>query len=446
MLDQAEEGRIGALGVASSTHRIAGLAMDLGGGSTQLTWVVEENGVVTTSPRGSVSFPYGAAALKKRLEEARGKGKMAVRSVREEMIRNFQEAYAQLEIPQAMVDIAQRKGGFDLYLCGGGFRGWGYLLMKQSPVEPYPIPIINGFRASRDDFRDTVSVLDDLADSDVKIFGVSKRRALHLPSVAILVNVLMDALPVIKNVQFCQGGVREGFLFDRLPVEVREQDALLAATLPYAPPSPEAIRHLLLSAFPTSRSPLSSSQAPDSFSPTLIAALANLLFTHSHVPRETRSAAALHCTTTGIVASANSLTHTDRAILALILCERWAGDLAPIDQSLHGCLRQSVSAEEAWWCQYLGRVATLIGDVYPSGRVPETQWRIRLETEWDRGVKKKESHDILCLRVRCNPNDRASSRLSRDLLQERADRIEKSGRRKNWIREYGLRVAISIMQ
>ncbi|PKX95540.1 retrograde regulation protein 2 [Aspergillus novofumigatus IBT 16806] len=412
MLSKEEEGRIGALGIASSSHSVAGLAMDLGGGSTQITWVVEEDGVVTTSPLGSFSFPYGAAALKQRWEEARRQGGDAEAKLKEEMTRNFQDA------------------------------GWGYMLMNQSKVNPYPIPIINGYRAHREDFHDTASVLETVSASEVSVFGVSKRRASQIPAVAVLVNVIMDALPAITHIQFCQGGVREGFLFDRLPQEIRAEHPLLSATSPYAPPSAKAIRDLLLQALPTSGSPKASLQAPESFSVGLITALANMLYAHSQVHRASQSAAALHSTTTGILASINNLTHVDRALLALILCERWEGDLPPTDQTFHHQLSRCVSAQEAWWCQYLGRVAALIGDVYPAGRVPETGERIRLETTWTSTVKKKELCDTLCLRIIVS--DDAAAATGRHMLQERAETIEKAGKRKNWIDEYGVRVGTQI--
>ncbi|KAE8324109.1 major facilitator superfamily domain-containing protein [Aspergillus sergii] len=443
LLSKEDEGRIGALGIASSASSVAGLAMDLGGGSTQITWVVEKDGVVTTSPRGSFSFPYGAAALTKRLEQAKAEGKKAEKALKQEMIKNFQEAYRALEVPEFLLETAKSLGRFDLYLCGGGFRGWGYVLMKQHKVDPYPIPIINGFRVHRGDFHDTVSVLDSVSDSDEKIFGVSKRRASQIPAVAVLVNVIMDALPDITHIQFCQGGVREGFLFDLMPQEIRAQDPLLAASLPYASPSNAAIRGLLTAALPSTSSPMESRRAPVSFTPQLLGALANLLFAHSRVPRESRSAVALHSTTTGILASVNTLSHTERALIALILCARWAGDLAPTDEVFHRQLSRCVSKQEAWWCQYLGRVATLIGDVHPSGRVSDMHWRILLETEWESIAKKKDECDMLRLKVKCN-NDAAVAAFSLDSLQERAEKVEKVGKKKNWIKDYGVRVGVTI--
>ncbi|KAG2417374.1 hypothetical protein HFD88_008593 [Aspergillus terreus] len=440
LLSKEEEGRIGALGIASSASSVAGLAMDLGGGSTQFTWVIEDDGVIRTSPQGSFSFPYGAAALTRRLEQEGGT-KKAERALREEIAQQFRDAYPQLGIPESLFETARRKGRLDLYLCGGGFRGWGYVLMQQSYIDPYPIPIINGFQARRADFHDTISVLDVVTDSDVKIFGVSKRRAAQIPAVAVLIDAIMDALPAITHIQFCHGGVREGFLFDRLPREIRAQDPLGAATLPYAPPSADALCKLLSSTLPTSPSPIAGHTPPESFSPRLLAAITNLLYAHSRGPRETRSAAALHCTTTGILGSATSLSHAERAIIALVLCERWAGDLSPADLAYQHQLQRTLTPQEAWWCRFVGQVATLVGDVYPAGRV--TRWRIQCEALWEEVVKKKERCDLLRVRVRCNADD-AGATTMQESLQEWTHTVEKSGKKKNWVRQYGIRVGGTI--
>ncbi|GAM35875.1 Rtg2 homolog [Talaromyces pinophilus] len=433
MLSKADEGRIGALGVASSFATVQGLVMDLGGGSTQLTWMVAKDGHVTTSPRGSISFPYGAAALTRRLQEARNKGSKAEKELIAEMKENFRNAYIDLEVPESLEKAATQQGGFDLYLSGGGFRGWGYLLMSQSSLNPYPVPIINGFEAKPVDFQDTFSIMQTASNSaDQRIFRVSKRRASQVPAVALLVNVLTESLPVIRSVRFCQGGVREGFIFDMLEPEIRKQDPLLVATVPYARSSADAIYDLLQSSLPGSSSPMHSKHVPQSFSPSLLHAISNLLFVHASVPRETRPAAGLYSTTTGILASANSLAHRDRAIIALVLSERWPGDLAPAEEHFQKRLSQFVTADEAWWSQYLGRVASLIGDVYPAGRVAARS-RICFSTKWEQTFKKKHgTTDCLCLQVKFHEETRQT--ITKEALLDTASIIEKCGKMKNWVK------------
>jgi retrograde regulation protein 2 len=408
--------------------------MDLGGGSTQLTWMIAHDGMVETSKRGSISFPYGAAALTRRLQLAREKGQKAVEELKTEMKASFQSAYPSLVVPDSLEREAKEHGGFDLYLSGGGFRGWGYLLMSKSRLNPYPIPIINGFRATPKDFQDTSTVMKTAADAEdnTKIFRVSKRRASQVPAVALLVNVLTECLPAVKAIRFCQGGVREGFLFDRIDSATRKQDPLLVATMPYETPSATAFYELLKATLPETTSPILSRRVPPSFSYSLLRALSNLLFAHVGVPRETRPAAGLYSTTTGILACANSLAHSDRAILALILCERWPGDLAPAEKLLQSRLQQFVSVDEAWWCVYLGRVATLIGDVYPAGRVPRGKPRIEFGTSWTQVFKKKQgTTDALCLKVVVNEG--VQQTVTDTALKDTIADIEKCGKLKNWI-------------
>jgi retrograde regulation protein 2 len=438
LLAKEEEGRIGAMGVASSFDAVEGLLMDLGGGSTQMTWMIARHGDVAIAPAGGISLPYGAAALTQRLARARKERTESETAIQEEIRRNFQNAYERLELPSTLQESAKRHGGLDLYLCGGGFRGWGYLLMSQSPVNPYPIPIINGFQADPSVFSDTVTVSNVATQATSPIFRVSKRRTSQVPAVAFLVQQLIHALPPVRCIHFCQGGVREGYLYDRLSSRERRQTPLLVATAPYAPPSAAAIADLFASSLPSEHAYQSQWHVPGSFSTTFLTGLTNLLFVHARVPRDSRPATALHSTTVGVLASTNSLSHRDRAMLALILYERWHGDLAEPDQALRDRLRQLVSGPEAWWCQYLGRVASLIGSVYPAGRVPpvETTPRIGFQAGWGKEVQKKKHEDedvnitdVLVLDIRFSP---ALSTPAGPAWSESVDRILNLGKKKNW--------------
>jgi retrograde regulation protein 2 len=150
------------------------------------------------------------------------------------------------------------------------------------------------------------------------------------------------------------------------------------------------------------------------------------------VPRETQPAAGLYSTTAGILAPANSLAHRDRAIIALVLSERWPGDLAPAEVHFQKRLRQFVSSEEAWWSQYLGCVASLIGDVYPAGRVAANS-RIGFRTKWEQIYKKKQgTTDCLCLQVKFHEETRQT--ITKEALLDTASIIERCGKMKNWVK------------
>jgi retrograde regulation protein 2 len=360
--------------------------------------MISESGKVQTSPKGSFSFPYGAAAMTHKLAEIEHQDPAAKMKLEEDMKADFRKAYNDLDIPQSLLASADKNGGFTLYLSGGGFRGWGYLLMSQHKVSPYPIPIINGFHVSKNDFRNIAQI--EAVAAEQEIFRVSKRRAAQVPAVAFLVNVLVDAIPNIKEIRFCQGGVREGFLFDTLDEATRSMDPLLAASAHYGSPSSPRIAELLMSAIPADDKELDRSVSA-SFTAPLIKSLANLLFVHSSLPKESSSLAALYTPITGLLASAHGVSHINRALLALMLCQRWDGELPPPHNMLQERLRTLLTRQEAFWCAYLGKVANLVGHVYPAGKTSAVD-RIRFKAKWSKGLGKKglEQGVILSIEVR----------------------------------------------
>ena len=454
MLGAEEEGYVGALGVASGFSDVSGLVMDLGGGSTQITWMTSTSGKVKVSPKGSVSFPYGAAALTKKLKELRdGKspeeGDIAVAKLREEMKSKFTNAYHGLQVPEKMVQKAISDGGFPLYLSGGGFRGWGYLLLYMSQVHgrQYPISLINGFSANKTDFED-VERLKKVARQADKIFRVSDRRRAQVPAVAFLVNVLAEALPHgIRIAHFAQGGIREGVLFRELTPDVRERDPLEVATEWYAHKSANAMSDLILAAIPKS-SDTGGRTFPESVSKHVIHAFSNVLYVHSPMSKESASTAALYSTSTGIMSSTHGVSHEDRALLALMLEERYEGELPPREAQFKQSLQDILSYEETWWTRYIGAFGLLISKVYPAGAVDEKTPRIKVDSEWASGFgKRKQKEGLrLILSIKKIQDDPL---MLKESLQDHVKGIKKVGKRKNWIggrTGWGMAVDIDIRE
>lgn len=121
LLAKAEEGRVGAMGIASSLPDVKGLVMDLGGGSTQLSWLMGSKEGLEMPEGGAVSMPYGAAALSRRLGEAEAKGSKVVEELQSEVRETVKAAYESLRVPDVMLKRAEDEGGFTLYLSGGGY-------------------------------------------------------------------------------------------------------------------------------------------------------------------------------------------------------------------------------------------------------------------------------------------------------------------------------------
>ena len=356
----------------------------------------------------------------------------------EKMKKQFQQAYQDLQLPE-ILQAKAKKGDLRLYLSGGGFRGWGYLLFSQHKVTPYPIPIINGFTVSKHQFMQTAS-LEKLVEESAEhaeqqagkgsgLFRISKRRAAQVPAVAFLVNILVDAIPVIRDIRFCQGGVREGFLFDALPTDIKVMDPLTCATQQYATPSSPQIAELLYAALPADDEQLDRSH-PASFTKSFCRAIADVMYLHQSSPKETRAMAALYTSTTGVLASVHGVSHVDRALMALVLCARWDGEVAPPHDDLVARLQRIVTPQEGWWAGYLGAVAALIGNVYPSGQIPEgkTAERVRIKGKWANGLGKKGLEMGVRLTVWCKEGDVMTSKSGG--MKDWVDGVEKVGKRK----------------
>jgi retrograde regulation protein 2 len=428
--------------------------MDLGGGSTQITWVVSQQGHVQMSPKGALSFPYGAAALTKKLREidagkSKDEARKAREQLREDMKTNFLNAFHQLEIPSDMAKAAKNEGGFPLYLSGGGFRGWGYLLLFRSQVHGhhYPFSLINGFMAHKEDFEDT-EALKKVAKRARRIFRVSDRRRTQVPAVAFLVNVLAESLPYgIKEARFCQGGVREGVLFQELTPFVRAQDPLEVATAPFAPYSVSEIADHLLRSIPPDIT-TDPRRFPRSITLHVIRAFANVMYVHSDMPKESSSAAALYSTSTGILASSHGLSHIDRALLCLMLEERYEGEVPPRELDFKNSLRSLLTPEQMWWTRYMGKIGLLVSHLFPAGVIKRAEPRIRLSATWATNLGKKGNKEglELVVHIQSRPGDPFKFK---EALDSHVGRIEKVGKKKNWIggREgWGIKVRVVVKE
>ena len=418
MLSKEEEGRLGALGIASSFQHTEGLVIDLGGGSVQLSWLESADGEVKFHSNGSVSLPYGAAALTKKL--AKAKSKEEKDQLEQEVTTEVSRALETLEV----VNVQKQEDtneNFHIFLSGGGFRGWGYILMFKHAVQPYPIPIINGFGVDTKDFRP--SNISQLSQVNNSIFGISSRRASQVPAVSFLISALTTALPSWlerSRIYFAQGGLREGLLFSLLSPSIRASSPLVAATSPYAPPSALTLVSLLRSAWPTltSAAPEKTSQPPAA----LLGSAVNLTYLHASCPKDIRASSALRCTTTGVLANAHGITHEERATLGLILLERWRGDLPSTDTQFHSGLQQIVGSEVSFWAAYAGRVLHGLGDVFPAGKVRDGT--LAISSTWTTSEEGKAQS----LRLEVIADESVMGTVERWAAD-----LEKLGKKKHWV-------------
>lgn len=429
MLPKELEGQTGALGVISSFETVRGIMMDLGGGSTQITWIIAEKGKTQLSPAGSVSMPYGAAALSRLLDDATRKGGKAFTELQNEITSKLKEAVKSIAIPKELLDDAKSPQGLNLYLSGGGFRGWGFVLMSQHEIDPYPIPIINGFKAPVKQFHDT-GLVTTAAQEDDNIFRVSDRRAGQVPAVALLVSCLTDALPAIKTVYFAQGGVREGTLFPKLSDEQKLAHPVETATNTFATASSLAIFEHLLSSVPD---PLVQYISGIGINKHIIKAFAQSMYIHNALNKDIQGASGLRSTTTGVLGAMHGADHEGRALLAIMLCERWGGigTLSPSDANFYNRLVALLSPEASWWAVYIGRAGAILGEVYPAGVVVAEERLLGIKAGAV-DAKGDEDKKKILIALYCSGDV-----LSSEAFVKAVKKLDKLGKKKNWPRGSG---------
>lgn len=398
LLSEDDEGRIGALGIVSSFPApINGVVLDLGGGSVQISWVRIDVGGDLQRSESAVSMPFGAAAMMGRLDSGTKSQDLA-----SEIVHSFRQALEDLMIPKDM--LGEDGEGLTLYLSGGGFRGWGYALMDRHPIQPYPIPIINGFSTDAKQFNPRVVLSQGSGPVTDEIFRISERRASQSPAVTLLITSLLTILPRVSTINFAQGGVREGSLFSILPTSIQTQHPLIVATIPYATTERNSLTNIIECAIPQSNNKNNNLPLlltlPSSRS-ALVIALASLITYHNSCPKDIKPSAALRSTTTGILASTHSLTHEIRAWLALALLARWGGtreDLPKTDIPFYDGLTALIGPESAWWAGYIGRAAGVVGALFPAGTgIKNVSWN--WDAKWSEMGGKKGGAGVVVISV-----------------------------------------------
>jgi exopolyphosphatase/guanosine-5'-triphosphate,3'-diphosphate pyrophosphatase len=208
-----EEALLSAHGVIGAFPDARGIVADLGGGSLEL---VRVSGGQTDS---ASTLPLGTLRLPDHRKAPAGRAEM-----------------------KKSLDKAIRKGGWDLsenaaadngtlYLVGGTWRAMAVFAMAQ---HGYPLSDPHGFAI---DPAAALALAESLAgiESDA-IKGrerISSMRAEKLPDAAVLLQALLARLAPEKVV-FSSWGLREGLIYDRLPVYMRAQDPLLAGVAVFA--------------------------------------------------------------------------------------------------------------------------------------------------------------------------------------------------------------------
>lgn len=372
ILEPAVETLFGAvMGSRSGLNQVHGaLFLDLGGGSVQMTWVDTslENYEIRSARAGN-SMPFGAAKLTRILEQNSSTLHSTqignLRSMMADAYRNLCESFPKLRV----IRDAHERGedaSVDVYMCGGGFRGYGSMLMHYDTTTPYPIPSIGTYTVDGVTFRRTSELREANKTYEGKVFGMSRRRRGQFDAISTVVESFLDTVPNIRTVTFCRGSNRDGALMMLLPRTIREKNPLevLSGLGDKEKEWSYAVAKKIGEAVPEGLDLTGVS--------TVLADGLHLLFVPQlwsragHEP-ETNASYALHSTLSRD-SDAPGLTHIGRATLALTLAARWGLTLCPADTQLANGLRSILARQHAdavFWSQYIGAVANGIASILP---------------------------------------------------------------------------------
>ncbi|ATY64905.1 retrograde regulation 2 [Cordyceps militaris] len=392
------------MGTRSSLVGVPGgaLFLDLGGGSVQMTWVdtAAPDYMIAAATAGA-SMPYGAAKLVRVLEQQSVETqtieidtlRAGIKAVYDGLcvkfpaLRAIREAYERGE--EATVDV---------YMCGGGFRGYGTMLMHDEAIKPYPIPSISTYTVDGTKFKETQRMLNINTEYAGKIYGLSKRRRRQFPAIVHVVEAFTSAVPNIGRVTFSGGSNRQGALQMMLPPEIRESNPLevLANIDPIDKPIFDAGLELLLSSLPDTSI---ISKMPTILAPGLGYLFIKELWTRAGHEADVNASISLHAS---VIRDPGcpGLTHLSRALLGIALATRWGSFLSPADAQLEQGLIAIIKrygSEALFWTRYLGAVAGAIAEILPFS--PASASELKRAVEFKSEIVQKENSRVVKLSI-----------------------------------------------
>lgn len=397
------------MGTRSSVVGVPGgaLFLDLGGGSVQMTWVDTStpNYFVDAAVAGA-SLPYGAAKLIRVLEQQSAETQEAeLETLRTGIKSVYDNLCARFPALQAIREAHERgeSANVDVYMCGGGFRGYGTMLMHDDAIKPYPIPSISTYTVDGAKFKQTQRMLKINAEYEGKIYGLSKRRRNQFPAIVHVVEAFIGAVPNIGHVTFSGGSNRQGALLMMLPPAMREINPLevLANISLGDRPVFDAGLELLLSSLPD---PSIVDRMPTILAQGLGYLFIKELWTRAGHEADTNASISLHAS---IIRDPGcpGLTHLCRALLGIALATRWGSFLSPADAQLEQGLIAIIrryGPETLYWTKYIGAIAAAVAEILPfsPASADELKRAITLQSE----IVQKENNRVVKLSIGIAPH------------------------------------------
>ena len=200
VLSENDEVKLSSQGVLSSFPNANGIIADLGGGSLELSFVI--NGVI----QNYRSLKIGVVRfLNLFLKDKNG----------------FEKS-----IKKELNKITWFKGDPDttLYLVGGSFRSLAKLHIWATD---YPLSIVHGYTIKKDEALNVIDLASNVRSKTIKeIPDIEQERSKTIPVAGQILKFLLKKI-YLKKIIFCSQGLREGFIFSLLPPEEKKVDPLI---------------------------------------------------------------------------------------------------------------------------------------------------------------------------------------------------------------------------
>ena len=337
VLDGEQEAKFAALGVLAGAPEAHGVVGDLGGFSLELVRLDQGR------PGVGVTLPLGPFAL--------GLGKpFDAALVRKEVARKLESAYP-FRTPC-------------FYAVGGA---WRTLAMVHMRLADYPLEILHQYEMNAAEVLDTARFVARQSRASLeRIEGVSKKRVEALPYAAVLLESLVERLD-LERVQVSAYGLREGLIYDALPLELKALDPLIEGCAALG--GRQAMAEDLGQALETWLAPALGALPPvfsDARDPTLTAAACRLADLGSRLHPDHRAHLVFEQVLRAPIAGMN---HPERAFLAAALFARHTASLSfPEPRILARVLSperilraRALGAAMRLGCDLSGRSAALLG-------------------------------------------------------------------------------------
>ena len=202
-----EEAMLGAFAVCSSIYKPRGITADLGGGSLELVRV--DDGAID----GHNSLLLGSLRM---MDESKGD--------RDKLRKLIDKRFAEIN----WLDDEKTPS---IYAIGGSFRALARMHMV---ANNYPLQILHEYTVGAKEFLVFLREIIGMSIEKLEKYPASTaKRAAALPGAAMVLEILLTTSKA-ENIVFSASGIREGYVYKKLPVRERDEDGLLFSCREFA--------------------------------------------------------------------------------------------------------------------------------------------------------------------------------------------------------------------